>query len=203
MNKYTLKELMVPVDDYASISVDASMLEGILALEEAQRREFQGDPKRHRDRAVLVKDSQGQIIGKLSMWSIIGCLEPRYDRIKGGATSSMASSRVGSARVMIEEIMESSHLWRSCLSNIVDDTAHLKIQDLFHTPREYELIDESESLEVAIHRLVAGHFMSLLVTSDNKVVGILRLVDVFKVVCNMIRHDDVQATVDDGKSSAD
>jgi len=198
MSDYMLKDLMVPVDEYASISLGASILEGILALKEAQRREFRDDPERHRDRAVLVKDPQGRILGKLSMWSIIGCLEPSYDRVKGGSTSSMAASRVGSARVLIEEIMGSSHLWRRRLSNIADETAHLKIQDLLHAPREKELIDESASLEVAIHRLVAGHFMSLLVTRDDRIVGILRLVDVFEAVCHMIMREDLQARADDG-----
>ena len=85
MKEPSLKDLMVPVEDYASVSLDASIIEGILALKEAQQKEFREDPERHRDRAVLVKDLQGEIVGKLSMWSIIGCLEPSYGRAKGGA----------------------------------------------------------------------------------------------------------------------
>lgn len=186
MHDYKLKDLMVPVEDYASISVDASILEGILAIRKAQRREFPDDPARHRDRAVLVKDQQGEVIGKLSMWSIIGCLEPNYDRVRGGAASSKAASRVGSARGVINGVMESSHLWRSRLRTIADDTADLRIEDLLHAFRNKELIDENASLEQAIHQLVSGHFMSLLVTRKGRIVGILRLVDVFEAVCRMI-----------------
>ena len=91
MSGFSLKELTVPAEDYASVSLDASVLEGILALKKAQQREFRDDPERHRDRAVLVKDAQGVIVGKLSMWSIVGCLEPNYGRAKGGAASLKAA----------------------------------------------------------------------------------------------------------------
>jgi len=92
---------------------------------------------------------------------------------------------------MMEEMVGASHLWRSRLRNIADETTHLKIRDLLHPPRNKELIDEGASLEKAIHQLVAGHFMSLLVTRDDRIVGILRLVDVFEAVCHKIRREDV------------
>ena len=189
MSDFGLEDLMVPVEDYASVSLGASIREGIIALKEAQQREFEDDPGRHRDRAVLVKDPGGEIVGKLSMWSIIGCLEPSYERVKGGAVSSMAASRVGSARGVIDGIMGSSHLWRRRLRTIADDAAELKIRDLLHAPRKAELIDVGASLESAIHQLVAGHLMSLLVTRDGRIIGILRLVDVFEAVCNMIGNE--------------
>jgi CBS domain-containing protein len=199
MKELKIGDLMLPAGDYASIHQDASILEGILALNEAQQREFEDDPGRHRDRAVLVKDAQGEIIGKLSMWSIIGCLEPKYDRVLGGSASSKAASRVGSARTMIGEMMESSYLWRSRLRTIADESAHLTIKDLLHAPREKELIDEAASLERAIHQLVAGHFMSLLVTRDGRIIGLLRLVDVFDAVSRMIRREHEQTTAGDGE----
>lgn len=197
MKELKIGDLMLPAGEYASIHQDASILEGILALKEAQQREFEDDPGRHRDRAVLVKDARGEIIGKLSMWSIIGCLEPNYDRVLGGAASSKAASRIGSARTMIGEMMESSYLWRSRLRTIADESAHLKIKDLLHAPREKELIDEAASLERAIHQLVAGHFMSLLVTREGRIIGILRLVDVFDAVSRIIRREHEQTTAGD------
>ena len=203
MSDYRLKDLMVPVEDYASIPMSASILEGILALKKAQQREFQDDPERHRDRAVLVLDPKGEVIGKLSMWSIVGCLELSFNRAKGGAAASKAASRVGSAKAFIDEIAASSHLWRSRLRTIADETAHLKVQDLLHAPREKELIDEGSSLEKAMHQLVAGHFMSLLVTRDDRIVGILRLVDVFEAVCRMIRREDVPVADERHKSDAE
>jgi CBS domain-containing protein len=189
MTDLTLRDLMVPAQDYASVGLDASILDGILALKEAQQREFQDAPARHRDRAVLVTDPQGEVVGKLSMWSIIGCLERGLNRIRSSSTPSKVATRAGTARAVIDDIMGSSHLWRSRLRTIADDSADLKVCDLLHEPRAKELIDENASLETAIHQLSAGHFMSLLVTRDNRIVGVLRLVDVFEVVSGMIRRE--------------
>ena len=200
MSDYRLKNLMVPVEDYASIPMSASILDGILALKEAQQLEFRENSERHRDRAVLVLDPKGEVIGKLSMWSIVGCLELNFNRAKGSAAASKAASRVGSTKAFIDEIAASSHLWRSRLHTIADKTAHLKVQDLLHEPRKKELIDEGSSLEQAMHQLVAGHFMSLLVTRDDRIVGILRLVDVFEAVCRMIRREEVTVAAERHKS---
>ena len=188
MREYRVKELMVPAEEYASISIDSSIRDGILALEQAQRREFREDPTRHRDRAVLVMDQSGDIIGKLSMWSIIGCLEPVYEQRESNSAFSKAAARVGSAEAVLKQVMESSHLWRNRLASIADETTDLKIKNLLHTPREKELIDEDAPLEKAIHQLVDKHYMSLLVTREERIVGISRLVDVFEAVCGMIKR---------------
>ena len=66
MSDLNLKDLMIPAEDYASVPLGASILEGILALKAAQHREFSEDPERHRDRAVLVTDAHGEVVGKLS-----------------------------------------------------------------------------------------------------------------------------------------
>lgn len=75
----------------------------------------------------------------------------RIDCGRNGAASSMAASRIGSARGVIEKIMDSSRLWNRCLCAISDDAAKLKIQGLLHERRETGRIDESSSLESASH----------------------------------------------------
>jgi CBS domain-containing protein len=185
---------MVAVRDYPSISRDASVLDGILALEQAQLHELQQDPTRHRDRGVLVTNDRGDIVGKLSMWAIIACLEPRYDHAPGATASSKAASRIGSARSVIDAMMKSSHRWRNRLSVVAEKTGHLKVGDLVHAPRPSQLIDEQASLETAIHQLVAAHYRSLLVTRQTRIVGVLRTVDVFEAVCSLIKGDDVDVS---------
>jgi predicted transcriptional regulator len=49
-------------------------------------------------------------------------------------------------------------------------------------------VDESASLDEAIHQLVMGRHQSILVLDQNKIVGILRLTDVFETVSNIIRQ---------------
>jgi CBS domain-containing protein len=48
-----------------------------------------------------------------------------------------------------------------------------------YAPTEGEYVREDASLDEAIHQLVMGKHQSLLVTRGEKIVGILRLTDVF------------------------
>ena len=57
------------------------------------------------------------------------------------------------------------------------------------TPREDEYVKEDEVLEVAIRQMVLGRHLSLLVTRDQQVVGILRLSDVFEHITKEAKND--------------
>ena len=50
-----------------------------------------------------------------------------------------------------------------------------------------EFIGEEETLEAAIMQLVMGYHLSLLVTRDNEIVGILRLTDAFAAVFHTMK----------------
>jgi signal-transduction protein with cAMP-binding, CBS, and nucleotidyltransferase domain len=58
--------------------------------------------------------------------------------------------------------------------------ANLKVTDIMYSPSEGEYIEVEASLCEAIHMFVMGNHHSLLATRDKKIVGILRLSDVFK-----------------------
>lgn len=53
--------------------------------------------------------------------------------------------------------------------------------------------DQTRYRHRAIHRLVMGHHQSLLATRGEKIVGILRLTDVFQEVCLAIKEFEQQA----------
>jgi CBS domain-containing protein len=57
-----------------------------------------------------------------------------------------------------------------------------------YTLTEGEYVREDATLDEAIHQLVIGHHQSLLVTRGEEIVGILRLSDVFREICNMIKE---------------
>jgi predicted transcriptional regulator len=56
-----------------------------------------------------------------------------------------------------------------------------------YTPSEGEKIDADATMGEALHSLILGHHQSLLVTGDGEIVGILRLVDVFKLLCERVK----------------
>jgi CBS-domain-containing membrane protein len=78
MKSKLVKDLMVPLSEYATISQNASLLDAILELEKAQA---QFNRSRYVHRAVLVYDEKGKIAGKLSQIDIIRGLEPKYEEV--------------------------------------------------------------------------------------------------------------------------
>ena len=58
-------------------------------------------------------------------------------------------------------------------------------------PSEGEIIDEGASLEIAVLQLVMGNHLLLLVTRERKIVGILRLADVFEAVSSAMKQCEI------------
>ena len=166
---------MVPLEEYATVPDSATLYEAVLALEEAQEK-FEHLPYKHR--AILVYDAKNRIVGKLGQLDVIRALEPKY----GDMGDIKSLSRFGLSRKFISSIMENNYLWEKPLTDICKKGGNLIVKDFMHTPGEGEYVNEDASLEVACHQLVLGHHQSLLVTRGDKIIGILRLTDVFNAI---------------------
>ena len=62
------------------------------------------------------------------------------------------------------------------------------VKDLMVPLSEYATVTEDASLDFAIHQFIMGSHQSLLVTGGEKIVGILRLTDVFSAVFHKMRE---------------
>jgi len=175
-----VKNLMVSLADYAAVPQEATLYEAVLALEEAQGRLHRD---RYPHRAVLVLDAEEHVIGKLSQWDFIRALEPRYSEIVD--FSSLV--RLGFSTRFIRSMVEDQGLWQKPLENLCQKASQIKVREVMYTPAEGEYVQEEATLDEAIHQLVIGHHQSLLVTRDSKVVGVLRLSDVFSEICAVMR----------------
>ena len=177
-----VSDLMVPLDEYATVSQDVSLYEAVIALEKAQE---ELDRKRHHylHRAILVYDKNKKIIGKINQLDVLMTLEPQYQEM--GDMRSL--SRAGFSPQFLKSMMEKFHLCDESFSEMCTKAAKIKVKDFMYTPTEGEYVEEETSLCEAIHQLVMGHHQSLLVTRGEEITGILRLTDVFKEVSQMIK----------------
>ena len=184
MQYHTVKELMIPLAEYATVPEEASLYEIVLALEKAQG-EF--DQTRYRHRAVLVFDHNRHVVGKISQLDILKALEPKYEQIK----DSRSISRFGYSPRFLKKMLEQFSLWDKPLHDICKKAGRMKARDFMYTPTEGEYIREDATLDEAIHQLVVGHHQSLLVTGEKEIVGILRVSDVFREICDTIKVCEV------------
>ena len=182
MKSITVKDLMVPLEEYAIVSEEATLYDAVTALEEAQEN-LDRTMHKYLHRAVLVLDKNKNVVGKISQLDVLKALEPKYKEI--GDIYSL--SRTGFSPEFLKSMIDQQKLWASSLIDICSKAAKVNVRDFMYTPTEKEYVDEDVRLEEAMHILVMGHHHSLLVTRDGKIIGILRLTDVFVVIFDLIQ----------------
>ena len=178
MKTVQIKDVMVAIEDYATVSEDATLDEAVMALEKAQE---QYEKSQYLHRAILVYDNKNKIVGKISQLDILMALEPNYRIV-----DLEKLSRFGYSLDYIQSFAKTA-LWDKPLRDICRKAATLIVKDFMHTPKQGEYIKEDAGLDEAIHQLLIGKQSSLLVTRNQDIVGILRLTDVYAFVSENIK----------------
>ena len=175
MRTYTVKELMVPISEYATVPEGSTLFEAMLALEKAQE-EFVQEQYHHR--AILILDKKRRVIGKLSQLGVLRALEPKDEDVEG----IDELSQFGFSQELVQGLRKEKRLQDLPLKDLYVRTAGLKVEDFMQAPTEGEYVEQDASLDIAVHQLVLGNHLALLVTKAKEIVGILRLTDVFVAV---------------------
>jgi CBS domain-containing protein len=187
MKIITVRDLMVPLEEYATIDEDATLYEAVSALEKAQEDQDR-DRYHYLHRAILVLNKKRKVVGKISQLDVLMALEPKYKAI--GDIKNL--SRSGLSLEFIKSMLENYGLCELSFTEMCINAGDRKVEDCMYTPSEGEYIDIDVSLSEAIHMLIMGHHQSLLVTIESEIIGILRLTDVFKYVYQTMESHKVK-----------
>jgi CBS domain-containing protein len=181
MEQKKVRDLMLPLNKYATIHGDKTVREALLVLKQAQ---MNLNPESHVHRAVLVLDDSGRVVGKLSQWAILRSLEPKFLEYEDEASLA----RAGLTHEFIQSLKETFSLFNSGLDPMCRAAGRIKAKDVMVPIGES--IDADALLTEAIHQMVLKHVLSILVVHESSVVGILRQSDVFEEVADIIRASD-------------
>ena len=143
-----VKDIMLPLAEYAVVDEHATMVDALVALDEAQGKVPEG---RHPHRAVLVRNIHGRIIGKLGHSAFLAGLEPRYLELGDFAVLS----RAGLSKDFIESMRTDLGVWQQGLDHYVARAKRTKVKDVMHPVEEN--IEESALIGEAIHKLLLYH----------------------------------------------
>jgi CBS domain-containing protein len=174
--KYVI-DIMLPLDEYAVVSEEDTLFEAFIALEEAQKKR---PPGRQKHRAVLVKNKKNEIVGKLGHLGFLKALEPGYKNL--GELDMI--SKAGLTKEFITSMMKNFELLQDDMDDILNRTKSIKMKDVMRPMTEQ--VDINETINEAIHKIIMWQILSVLVTKGGKVVGILRLSDLFDEVSRSI-----------------
>ncbi|MCP3875966.1 MAG: CBS domain-containing protein [Desulfobacteraceae bacterium] len=178
-----VKEVMIPLSDYATVSEDETLAIAIKELRDSKK-----DTKYTRKhRAVLAFDKDNNITGKLSFRCIFKAMEPKYRQFEHPENiGSIGLSRFGFNEDFLSALVENFSLWDETLEELVKKASKVKIKDVMYSPQNSEYVDQDSPVAEAVHQFILGCHQSLLVTKDTEVVGIIRLADLFDQVCDIL-----------------
>jgi CBS domain-containing protein len=166
-----VKEMMVPIEEYAKVGPDATLYDALVELETAEEKLPEG---RAPHRAVLVEDSFGRLVGNIGRLSIIRALG--VGSSTRGAREEMDRGGVspGSISVVMSHVR---FLYRD-RGSLQERAKSIRARTVMHPVGES--IDEDASLQDAIDLFGARPALSILVKRGSQVVGVLRVSDLFQ-----------------------
>ena len=177
MKEITINNLMVPIEEYATVSEDATLADAIQALERAQQA---FDHTKYRHRAILVLGKDQRPIGKISQLDALKALEPKYKQIQGEDPKNTFRHF---NRMFIKSMLKDHSLFEKPLADLRNKAASTNVKAFMYALSKEDCVSQNATLNEAIHILVMGTHHSLLVSSNqDEIVGILRLTDVFAAV---------------------
>ena len=183
MKDKNVKEIMIPLSDYATVSEEDTLAYAIKALKESHK----DNNLKYPHRAILVYDKNNNITGKLSIFDILKALEPKYRQYEHPKDNeNIGLSRFGFDQDFLNSLIDKFNLWDETMEELVKKASKLKIKDVMYTPSKGEYVDEDTPIAEAVHQFILGCHQSLLVLKKDKVIGILRLTDIFDLVCDLL-----------------
>lgn len=180
MENYLVRDLMVPLSEYATVPEGSTLLDAALALEKAQK-EF--DHTKYTHRSILVLNAQEKVIGKLTFIDVISAVAPPDVFL----SDLNELTQFGFSSKFIQHIYTQRYVASNVLGNLCEKAAELKVEEFMQTPTKGEYVEQNVPLRTAIHQLVIGNHLALLVTKGSDIIGILRLTDVFAAVFHTMK----------------
>lgn len=177
-----VRDLMVPLEDYAVTGVNATLREAVRSLRKVYCQVEDGRCTEAGHRSILVVDQQDKLVGIMNFRSIMNTLIPE---VAGGLTARLEALGVSIAYAQADspELDESRLGFRAR----VIKNAETKVGDVMLRIRG--TIQADAGLMDALKALHANKITVLPVYDGSTLVGVLRDSDVFLAVSGVLAQD--------------
>ncbi|MCF8092977.1 MAG: CBS domain-containing protein [Desulfotignum sp.] len=183
MKAKKIKELMITLSDYATVPDTENLAGAIRALKQSNT----DKQLNHKHRAVLVYDTSDHVIGKVGIREILKALEPKYRQFASSDKAGNVSlTHFGFNQEFLSSLVDKYSLWHESMETLVAKAAKTPVKDIMYTPSRGEYVNIDAPVSEAVHQFIIGCHQSLLVVEKNRVKGILRLADLFDIICDIM-----------------
>ena len=173
MEMRSVGEIMIPLRNYPHLPVWSSMLEAVEMMHRAQL-DVRG--RKSLPRIILLFDLDGSIAGTVRRRDLMRGMEPQF--LLGQSLQQ---------RIKLFDIQVDPHLtelWPDRWVEGIREQVHRPVTDVMR-PIE-RTIDSDELIMSAVYEMVNHDLIILPVLEDNKVVGVIRTVDVFHELAELV-----------------
>jgi CBS domain-containing protein len=173
-----VKDLMAHIEEYEKIDAEAPLCEALQHLKRYDERRKAGE-RVGIHKTMLVADSSGAIVGKLSLYDFIKGLvpEPARDRKLSRKFSSIVSGRALEVADQVGDMQERFKWLHSTFFDLVKTETGKKVKDVMSPT--YPLLTEDDTINKAIYIMFKENIRQPMVTRDGEIVGIINLMAVF------------------------
>jgi signal-transduction protein with cAMP-binding, CBS, and nucleotidyltransferase domain len=196
MDCVRVRDIMIPLALYATVSEVSSFYETVLALKVAQR---QFGQHRETPKTILVFDKEARISGQIDYWDLLRAIEPRYATM---GYPRQIIDRECSGCKFAGSILTTYGLWREPLQELCAKSAEVMASEIMRPITAMECIEEQVSMEEAINSMIMRHIGLMIVTRGGEAVGVLRLADVADKILYRIKECRVPL-IDGGEKQSD
>jgi CBS domain-containing protein len=170
MQVHTVNEVMVPLTGYPHILETATLRDAFVVLHEAFD---QGRRYRH----ILVLDEHQRLVGLLGLRDIMRGLFPAYLRTKEHARHEAP----------IPDFPALTLIWQETCDTQCKEAAKNPVKGFMDKIRA--TIKPDSPLTMAAYLMVINDISMLPVVDNGKLVGVIRMIDVFNHAAGVVLHD--------------
>lgn len=158
-----VRDLMIPVAEYATVQADATVAEAVAVLKNS--------PGGHR--SVLVIDAEGRPLGLLAFRDLLRAIEPRYLAPEKSRLPLDWNSRVPEV------------FWEGMFTERVLAEARKKVREILPA-RQLLTVEADDPLMKAAHLMLRHNVGTIPVLEQGRVVGMIRINEVFLAIADAV-----------------
>ncbi len=176
-------DIMIPIDRYPYVKHSATIREAVIQIENSS---LEIDGRQSLPRALLVFDEESHLLGIVRRRDILRGLEPKFLR-----TMPMPRRKL-LFDVEIQSDPDLVDLTAGRIAGAMREQAKGPVSEIMQPISA--TVDHDDHLAKIVYRMLSQNISLLPVLRGDEVVGVVRSVDVFRVVADLLLRDEGSST---------
>lgn len=179
--EYKVKKIMSHIEEYSTVGEDDRLCDALRILKENYARIQAHEPGKYH-KTLFVKNAEGKIVGKFSIFDLIRGLVPESARKTNLSHLHYRtiSLRAEDASKQIEEIQKRFQWLDSSFFDLVKRETQKRVKDVM-SPID-PLLEEEDTINKAVYLMFKENIRQPLVVREGKIVGVVNLIGVLEEV---------------------